>query len=98
MSHESDSLVGNYRDFVVLGLVEGVVGELIVASWALAYWKIGPAFVNAGLALVATAFGGWQRFLGGFQDVVRRKITVNVFVAVALIATIAVGEFRPGGI
>ena len=87
-----------YRELIVLALVPGIVGMLIVASWALAHWKIGPLFVNAGLALFATLFGGWQRFLGGFQDIYRRKITVNVFVAVALIATMAVGEFRPAAI
>lgn len=87
-----------YREFVVLAIVPGIVGALIVASWALAHWEIGPLFVNAGLALVATLFGGWQRFLGGFQDIWRRKITVNVFVTVALIATLAVGEFRPAAI
>ena len=54
-----------------------------------------PARVRPGLALFATLFGGWQRFLGGFQDIYRRKITVNVFVTVALIATLAIGEFRP---
>jgi Cd2+/Zn2+-exporting ATPase len=55
-------------------------------------------WLNAGLALLATLFGGWQRFLGGFQDLYRRKITVNVFVTVALVATLAVGEFRPAAI
>lgn len=50
------------------------------------------------LALLATLFGGWQRFLSGFQDIWRRRITVNVFVTVALVATLAVGEFRPAAI
>ena len=81
-----------------MALVPGIVGALIVGSWALAHWNVGPVFVNAGLALLATLFGGWQRFLGGFQDIWRRKITVNVFVTVALIATLAVGEFRPAAI
>ena len=98
MSDDSASGGGRCREFVVLALVPGIVGALIVASWVLAHWKVGPAFVNAGLALFATLFGGWQRFLGGFQDIYRRKITVNVFVAVALIATVAVGEFRPAAI
>ena len=87
-----------YREFAVMAMVPGIVGALIVASWALAHWNIGPLFVNAGLAVVATLFGGWQRFLGGFQDIYRRKITVNVFVTVALVATLAVGEFRPAAI
>lgn len=98
MSDESGSGGAKYRELAVLALVPGIVGVLIVASWALAHWKIGPALVNAGLALFATLFGGWQRFLGGFQDIYRRKITVNVFVAVALIATLGVGEFRPAAI
>ncbi len=87
-----------YLEFAVLALVPGIVGALIVASWALAHWQVGPMFVNAGLALAATLFGGWLRFLGGFQDLWRRKITVNVFVTVALVATLAVGEFRPAAI
>ena len=98
MSNDSASGGTKYRELAVLALVPGIVGALIVASWALAHWKVGPLFVNAGLALLATVFGGWQRFLGGFQDLYRRKITVNVFVTVALIATVAVGEFRPAAI
>jgi len=86
------------REFAVLAIVPAIVGALILASWALALWKIGPLFLNAGLALLAVFFGGWQRFLGGFQDLFRRKITVNVFVVVALTATLAVGEFRPAAI
>lgn len=98
MSNDSAIGGGRGRELAVLALVPGIVGTLIVASWALAHWNIGPLFVNAGLALLATLFGGWQRFLGGFQDLGRRKITVNVFVTVALIATLAVGEFRPAAI
>jgi heavy metal translocating P-type ATPase len=98
MGNESGSGGARYREWAVLALVPGIVGALIVASWALAHWKIGPVYVNAGLALLATLFGGWQRFLGGVQDIYRRKITVNVFVTMALIATVAVGEFRPAAI
>ena len=93
MNHQT-----KYREFVVMALVPAIVGALIVISWALAHWQLGPLFVNAGLALLATLFGGWQRFLGGFHDIYRRQITVNVFVTVALIATLAVGEFRPAAI
>jgi Cd2+/Zn2+-exporting ATPase len=98
MSKDSASGRAKYREFAVLALVPGIVGALIAASWALAHWKVGPVFVNAGLALLATVFGGWPRFLGGFQDIYRRKITVDVFVVVALTATVAVGEFRPAAI
>ncbi|WAC07211.1 MAG: cation-translocating P-type ATPase [Thermodesulfobacteriota bacterium] len=94
---ETEELI-NYREIAVLAIVPVVVGILIVASWALAYWQIGPYFLNSGFALVATLFGGFLRFLGGFKDIYNRKITVNVFVTVALIATVAVGEFRAAAI
>ena len=98
MKNDSTSSSGKYREIGILAIVPGIVGTLIVASWALAHWKIGPLFVNAGLALLATLFGGWQRFLSGFQDIFRRRITVNVFVTVALLVTLAAGEFRPAAI
>jgi len=48
MSNDSATGGGRYREFAVLALVPGIVGALIVASWALAHWKVGPLFVNAG--------------------------------------------------
>ncbi|MEI7899038.1 MAG: cation-translocating P-type ATPase [bacterium] len=88
----------NVRELSVLLIVPVVVAALTVASWVLAHWRIGPVCVNVGLALVATLFGGFQRFITGFRDLFKRKITVNVFVVVALVATLAVGEFRPAAI
>ncbi len=86
------------REIAVLAVVPAIVGILILASWALALGEIGPYLLNAALALAATLFGGFQRFVAGFKDIYHRKITVNVFVTVALIATIAVGEFRAAAI
>jgi len=82
----------------VLALVPALVLALILASWALAHWHVGPVFVNAAPALAAVLLGGVPRFIAGFKDAVRRKITVNVFVTVALAVTIAVGEFRPAAV
>ena len=87
-----------YREIAVLTIIPCIVGILILTSWALAHWAIGPYFLNAGLALIATLFGGFQRFIAGFTDIYHRRITVNVFVTVALVATVAVGEFRPAAI
>jgi len=87
-----------YKDIAVLAIVPVLVALLIIASWGLAYWEIGPHFINAGLAILATVFGGFQRFVFGFKDIFNRKITVNVFVCVALVATLAIGEFRPAAI
>jgi heavy metal translocating P-type ATPase len=90
--------VSPYREIAVLSIVPGLVGILIVISWALAHWEVGPRGLNAGLALVATLFGGCLRFVAGFKDMAQRKITVNVFVTVALIATLAIGEFRAAAV
>lgn len=89
---------GKYREIAVLGIVPGAVGILVLASWAMARWQVGPYALNAGLAILATLFGGYLRLLAGFKDVYKRRITVNVFVAVALIATLAIGEFRAAAV
>ncbi|MHC4335585.1 MAG: hypothetical protein ACYSUV_17815, partial [Planctomycetota bacterium] len=95
---KEDGNLAKCRELAVLSIVPGIVGILIIGSWATAYWEIGPYFVNAGLALVATVFGGYLRLLTGFKDIFNRKITVNVFVTVALVATVAVGEFRAAAV
>ena len=82
-----------YWDALVFGLVPIIVGILIITSWALSFFEIVPFYVSGGIALVATLFGGYTRFVSGFRDMYHRKITVNVFVTVALIATMAVGQF-----
>ncbi|MHC4643515.1 MAG: heavy metal translocating P-type ATPase, partial [Planctomycetota bacterium] len=98
MGIKTNDKSGKYREIAVLSIVPCTVGILIIASWVFAHWKIGPYFLNAGLALFATLFGGYLRFISGFKDIFNRKITVNVFVAVALIATLAIGEFRPAAL
>lgn len=98
MGEDEKGKFTQYREIAVLSIVPVSVGILILASWVLARWEIGPYFLNAGLALVATLFGGYQRFITGFKDIYNRRITVNVFVTVALIATLGVGEFRPAAI
>lgn len=98
MSRQQEHNLSKYRDLAVLAIVPITVAFLIVASWIFAHWAIGPVFINVALAIVAIIFGGFQRFMGAFKDASKRKITVNVFVAVALIATMAIGEFRPAAI
>ena len=98
MSDNQATDTSDRQELMVLSIVPAAVAALTLASWALAHWEIGPLFVNAGLALVATLFGGFTRFIAGFKDLFNRKITVNVFVVVALIATLAIGEFRPAAV
>jgi len=98
MSRLERSDSSKYKDLAVLSIVPVAVAVLTLASWMLAHWHIGPVFVNVALAIIAVTFGGFQRFISGFKDIFKRKITVNVFVVVALIATMAIGEFRPAAI
>lgn len=86
------------REMIVLSLVPALVLALILASWGLAHWRIGPTLINAALALFAVFLGGIRRFISGFKDAVHGRITVNVFITVALAVTIAVGEFRPAAV
>lgn len=87
-----------YQDIAILAIAPTIIAILILTSFALAHWQIGPYFINASLAIIATLFGGFQRFIAGFKDIFKFKITVNVFVVVALIATLAISEFRPAAI
>lgn len=82
-----------YWEALVFGLVPLIVLILIIASWILSFYPVVPFTVSGGIALAATLFGGYTRFVSGFRDLYSRKITVNVFVTVALTATIAVGQF-----
>jgi len=90
---DNQTETSGYREVFVFALVPFIIGILIITSWALSFFRIAPFYVSGGLALVATLFGGYTRFVSGFRDIYHRKITVNVFVTVALIATIAVGQF-----
>jgi heavy metal translocating P-type ATPase len=86
------------REILVLAFAPALILVLILASWGFARWHIGPAYLNAFLALAAVLLGGTPRFMAGFKDAARGRITVNLFVLVALGATIAIGEFRPAAI
>ena len=86
------------REVLVLALAPAAILALILTSWGLAHWHIGPLYLNAGVAVAAVLLGGVPRFITGFKDAFRGKITVNVFVTVALAVTMAVGEFRPAAV
>ena len=87
-----------FREILVLSLVPVLVLALTLSSWGLAHWGIGPAFLNALLALAAVLLGGLRRFIFGIKDAIGGRVTTNVFITVALAVTIAVGEFRPAAV
>ena len=86
------------REILVLALAPALIIALTLLSWVLARWHVGPVYLSAALALAAIFLGGTPRFVAGFKDIVRRRITVNVFVLVALAATVAIGEFRSAAV
>jgi len=88
-----DNKTGKYREILVLSIVPCAVGILILVSWAMAHWEIGPYFLNAGLALFATLFGGYLRFVSGFKDIFNRKITVNVLLQLLLLLPLPLVNF-----
>ena len=98
MNESQKAKVTFNRELAVLFLAPGIVGVLIITSWILLNWEIGPSQLNVSLALIATILGGYVRFLTGFKDIFHRRITVNVFVTIAIIATLAVQEFLSAGI
>lgn len=98
MSDSDNCSSDKYRDIIVLAFAPALIIVLTLASWALAHWKIGPLFLNAALALAAILLGGTPRFITGFKDLFHRKITVNVFVLVAIAATVGIGEFRSAAV
>ena len=98
MADGDGQMTSQRRELLILSIVPGIVLLLILLGWLLEAWPVIPTFVPAALAIIATLFGGFQRFLGGFKDLFARKITVNVFVAIALAVTLAAGEFRAAAI
>lgn len=91
----STTATSDRHELLVFALAPAIVGVLTLAAWLLDSWQVSPAGVAASLALAATLFGGWQRFLAGFRDAAQRKITVNVFVTIAILISVASGEFIP---
>lgn len=95
-------------ELLVFLLAPFLIGIVTLISWVLS--RSDAVFLNLGsfqvtakligmiLALIAVLFGGWQRFYTGISDAIKRKITVNVFVTVAIFATVATGEFVPAAV
>ena len=92
-SNKEENNNSGIREFLVFAIAPLIVGLAIIISWLLSRYSIGPDLLYMAIALFAVLFGGLQRFISGFKDVFNRRITVNVFVTVALIATVAIGEF-----
>ena len=58
MGESDDDSAGRFSELLVLALAPALVLVLILLSWGLAHWRIGPAFLNAGLALAGVYLRG----------------------------------------
>lgn len=64
---------------------------IIIASLILKFFDL--KIVSDAISLVAILLGGGLRFRQALKDITRGKITVNVFVAVAILASLLIGQF-----
>jgi len=87
-----------HADYIIPALMPAVVLLLTVTAWLARTLTPAPALVVDAIALVAIALGGALRFRAGVRDIARRRMTVNVFVLVAIAASLLIGEFLPAAV
>lgn len=85
-----------------------IIAIFVVAAWVLSRidvtfrvfssFEVNSTVIAYTIALMAVIFGGWQRFYTGIKDILNRKITVNVFITVAISVTIVTGEILPASV
>ena len=82
----------NLNELFILGIAPLTVLLLIILA-ALVFRFTSLKIISDSIALLAITLGGWLRFKQAIKDVSRGKITVNVFVAVAILASLFIGAF-----
>lgn len=91
--------ISKVQELIIFSLIPGIVLALIAVGWILEKYGNAQAEIAQSVALLAIFLGGGNRFFRGLQDLLlRHTVTVDVFVSVALIATIAIGEFLSAAI
>lgn len=104
---DSKKSVFNFRELLVFLIAPFLIGVLILIAFLLTRasfefsigaFKITGNLLGSLVALFAVLFGGWQRFYTGITDVLNKKITVNVFVTIAISISLLSGEFLPSAI
>lgn len=91
--------ISKKQEILILSLIPTSVLVLILISWFLNRYGGTQAEISQSIALLAIFLGGGNRFIRGIQDLLlRHNVTVDVFVSVALIATIAIGEYLSAAI
>lgn len=90
----SNQSISKGQYILILTLVPAFVLILILTSFFLQRQGTDNLELAKSIALLGIFLGGGNRFMRGFQDLfVKRKVTVDVFVTISLLATMAIGEF-----
>ena len=88
--HGSDQADHEHKlDWVELARI-GFVGLAAAAVW-LRIWEPFPRFSIVGIA--ATLIGGYPIFKEAWENIVERKMTMELSMTIALVAAVAIGEF-----
>lgn len=83
-----------WQEMLILSLIPASVFLLVMVSWFLEKQGGTAGEISQSLAFLAIFLGGGNRFIRGIKDLIlRHTVTVDVFVSIALIATMAIGEF-----
>jgi len=85
--HEKPNL--ETKKYILDILRIGFIGFLMFVSWA----NLLPSYMGYDVSLVAVAVGAYPILKDAFFSLRARKIEVSVFISIALIATVILGEF-----
>jgi heavy metal translocating P-type ATPase len=87
-----------YKEYIIPALVPCIVLLITIAAYLVEKLTHAPVVVVYVMAGVAIVLGGSLRFIAAFRDIYHMKITVNVFVLVAIAASLIIGKFIPAAI
>ena len=80
-----------------IALTAAVAGVLVVA-WVLQSFAVGPAWLSGALGALAAAVGGFPIASKAVRAALRRQLSVDVLVAIAAVAAIAIGHYLEAGV
>jgi len=89
---ENPKRQSNLNELLILGIAPSTVLLLIILA-ALLLRFTGIKAISDTVAMLAIVLGGWFRFKQALKDVTRGKITINVFVTAAILASLLIGQF-----
>lgn len=85
--HDDHDYVAGWNDFARIPFV----GIAVMAVW-LRLWEPFPRVSVIGI--IATIMGGWPIFKEAFENVIERRMTMELSMTIALLAALLIGDFR----